>query len=192
MLTDRNTAVELASTIIISTQGRQHLKAQVPLRAEARTDCWLVKGTSYIDKRANLQYCFTFFLIAKNSARVVGLGNVGRAILSEEEARHWHEVMSEQEFERVFGPRTQFEPYGEELEQALFFHSVTYGGLINKPDHAITYAKAVASDCDGAPDIARANLRATLDGGAWSIVDVDRRVAIATIERRDCRTNFLV
>lgn len=190
MLIDRSTAVELASTIIASTHGTRSLRTQAPLRTEERDNLWLVRGTPYTDKAAGLQYCFTFFLFNKRSAQVVGLCNVGRAILTEEKRRYWHTIMSDDEFNRVFGPRNEFAPGGEELAQALFFHAVTYGGLINKPEHAIAYAKAVATGSEQYQEYGRTFLSAKLDGDTWSIEDTRRPVTIMTIARRDCSTSF--
>lgn len=112
-------------------------------------------------------------------------------ILTEEKKRYWHQIMSDDDFDRVFGPRTQFNPGGEELAQALFFHTATYGGLINKPGHALDYAKAVAKDANQRPDLAQALLRAKLGGDCWSIEDTRRRKTVMTIMRKDRLTRFI-
>ena len=135
MFINAATAKALTAVIMISTQGADILNPQLPLEAVDRGKVWLVKGTPYTDRRRGLQYCMCHAFIRKDSAEVTGIGCDGREILMETEKAYWSGFMTKADYERVFGPRTLFEPDG--IMDIIY---AAYGGLINKPADAVAYA----------------------------------------------------
>ena len=143
MLIDASTAKVLASIVLISTQGVDSLTPQLPLQIVDRGESWLVKGTPYTDKRMDAQYVANYIFIRKDTAEVVGIGSDARMILNENEKKKWAKTFSPADYDRIFGPRTRFEPGGETFAANMLMNNALYGGLINQPGNAVAYAHAL-------------------------------------------------
>ena len=165
MLIDAATAKALSAVIIISTQGADILNPQLPFEVVDRGDMWLVKGTPYTDKQRGLQFCMCHIFIRKNSAEVAGIGCDGRMILTEQEKSHWGKFMAKPDYDRVFGPSTEFSPSG--IEDIVF---ALYGGLINKPADAVEYAHVLLQTKPSLATIPAGALEARQENKVWHVM----------------------
>ncbi len=152
MLLSSAAAKALFITIMISTQGIDALKPELPLQVEDRGDTWLVKGTPYDLENSRHRMSYAFF--RKDSAEVTGIMSVAR-LIPRGGKDYWSKYMSDADYDRVFGPQTEFEPDGI---HELYF--AAYGGLINKPQDAVDYASVLMQTKPALTLIPKADLRA--------------------------------
>jgi hypothetical protein len=165
MLLDAATAKALF-IIMISTQSIDALKPELPLHVEDRGDMCLIKGTPYDLEHSKYRMTYAFF--RKDSAEVTGIMSVARMI-PRGGKDYWSKYMSDTDYDRVFGPQTQFEPQG-----ILDFYFAAYGGLINKPADAIDYAYELMQTKPGLAIIHKADLKAeevdTAKDKVWHVI----------------------
>jgi hypothetical protein len=106
--------------------------------------------------------CHAF--IRKDSAEVTGIGCDGREILTETEKAYWSGFMTKADYERVFGPRTLFEPEG--IMDIIY---AAYGGLINKPADAVEYAHVLMQTNPALATIPVNALQEKEDANVWHV-----------------------
>jgi hypothetical protein len=162
---DAVTAQVLAALILTSTQGADRLKSQLPLHAIDRGGSWLVKGSPSFDPILKLQYCIFSVFLDKKTAQVLAIDFSGRPQLSDDQKKYWHQKFSPEEFDRIFGPPTVFEPDGRYLD----LNRALYGGVINKPEDAVAFAYALMKSNPGVALIPERALQATERDGAWHV-----------------------
>ncbi len=152
--------------IMMSTQGIDALKPELPLQVEDRGDMWLVTGTPYDLEYAHHRMTHMFF--RKDTAEVAGIMTHARFIPAGG-WDYWSKYMIPEEYERVFGPATRFEREG-----ILDIYFAAYGGLINKPSDAVDYAYELMQTKPGLAIIPKADLRAeevdTAKGKIWHVI----------------------
>ncbi len=171
MLLSSAIAKALLAIIMISTQGTDALKLELPLQVEDRGDTWLVKGTPHRDERLHINYATTYLFLRKDSAEVTGIGTAGRFITTPKQKSYLRQLMTDDQYKRMSEPPTQFEPNGI---HELYF--AAYGGLINKPVHAVDYAYELMQTKPELAAIPKADLRAEeVDTAKDKIWHVSRR-----------------
>ena len=92
-----------------------------------------------------------------------------RMILTDAEKKHWHQIMPDTEFDRIFGPRTHFEEGGPNLANNLSINAAVYGGLVNTLKDAIAYTKAILNENPTFASIPISALRAEDQSEVWHI-----------------------
>jgi hypothetical protein len=166
MLLSSATAKALFIIVMISTQGIDALKPEYPLHVEDRGDLWLVTGTPHNSSLGN--HTMTHMFLRKDTAEVVGI--MTHARMSPAGGwDYWSKYMTPEDYERVFGPPTRFEPEG-----ILDIYFAAYGGLINKPADAVDYAYELMQTKPGLAIIHKADLRAeevdTAKDKVWHVI----------------------
>ena len=172
MMIDAATAMTLAGIVLTSTQGVDSLTPQLPLQIVDRGESWLVEGTPYTDKRIKARYVANYIFIRKDTAEVVGIGSDARMIPSDDEKKKWAETFNPAEYDRIFGPRTRFEPGGETFAANMLMNLALYGGLINQPENAMAYAHALMRGTPRLSQIPTRALRAIERSHVWHIVAI--------------------
>lgn len=176
MLIDTAASKVLFGIILMSTQGVDRLEAQLPLQVLDRGESWLIKGTPYTDKRIHAQYIANYIIIKKNTAEVIGIGSDARMIPNEEEKK----TLSPADYDRIFGPRTRFEPGGEAFARHMLMNKALYGGLINKPADAIAYAHALMQTTPRWAKIPASALQAVEQARIWHVTTISKGAAAPT------------
>ena len=162
---DAATAQVLAALILTSTQGADRLKSQLPLHTIDRGGSWLINGSPSFDPVLKLKHCILSVFIDKSTAQVLAIDFSGRPQLTDDQKKYWHEKFSPEEFDRIFGPPTVFEPDGRYLD----LNRALYGGVINKPEDAAAFAHALTKSDPGVALIPEKALQATEQYGVWHV-----------------------
>jgi hypothetical protein len=162
---DAVTAQLLAALILTSTQGADRLESQLPLHAIDRGSNWLIKGSPSFDPILKLHCCIFSVFLDKSTAQVLAIDFSGRPQLSDDQKKYWHERFSTEEFDRIFGPPTVFEPDGRYLD----LNRALYGGVINRPEDAVAFAHALMKSNPGLALIPQEALQATQQDGVWHV-----------------------
>ena len=74
---------------------------------------------------------------------MIGIGSDARIILNDDERKKWSKTFNAANYDRVFGPRTRFEPGGESSAINALMNNALYGGLVNTQEDAVAYAHAL-------------------------------------------------
>ena len=120
---DAATAQVLAALILTSTQGADRLESQLPLHTIDRGGSWLINKSPSFDPVLKLKHCIFSVFIDKSTAQVLAIDFSGRPQLTDDQKNYWREKFSPEEFDRIFGPPTVFEPDGRylDLNRALYY-----------------------------------------------------------------------
>jgi hypothetical protein len=154
MLLDAATAKALFAIVMISTSGGDSLKQEFPLQVEDRDDAWLVKGSEHSSSLGD--HIMTHMFFSKDKAEVSGIRTDARFKTTPAKKAYWLQYMSEEDYQRVFGAPTHFEPDGV---PDIYF--ALYGGLINKPADAVDYAYVLMQTKPAFAAIKKIDLKAT-------------------------------
>jgi len=92
----------------------------------------------------------------KDTAEVIGIRTDARFKTAPAKKTYWLQYMNEEDYQRVFGPPTRFEPDG-----VHDIYLVAYGGLINKPADAVDYAYVLMQTKPSLAAIKKTDLKAT-------------------------------
>lgn len=170
MFLDSAAAKALAAIIVLNVYGPDTLNPQLPLSVEDREPFWLVKGTPYTDAQEQMAFVQFHMFIRKDNADIVGYGTDGRQMLDDKQTAYWHTIMTPEEFKRVFGPATRFEPWAgvNDLERVMFLRF--NGGFLIKPEAALDYAFVLLqASFSPARGLTRDNLATNLKDDIWHI-----------------------
>ena len=175
---DALAAKALFAIVLSNTQGPEQLKPQLPLHVLDRGDSWLVTGTPYTDNELQSRYCMCHMFFQKKTAEVTGITCHARMIPSKDV--DWSMYMTPEQYQRVFGPPTIFEPDG-----ILDIWFAVYGGMVNTPAAAADYAAVVMRTRPAFATIVSSDLKASERDKVWHITYARGNAGdLLTISRR--------
>ena len=165
MLISAETSRELAQIVLAAAQD--DASAEGPLSVRDRGDTWLVTGPSLVTSTEAVVRRTFYIFFRKVDAEVTGIGYCFDFAQDEAVEAAWKQHASPSAF-AAWQQRPEVRPSNATVD----LYETLHGGLINRPDDATAYARALSRSSD----IGRTSLSATEQEGVWTISSSNKKV----------------